>query len=105
MKLDDLTKVQRSLILYLETRIVDRAGRLDSRHLNKEDRDQLKVWNADGFIQYGRIVMEDCNSDGSTWVEFSEEAWDVAHAERRARGHRMLESRNYTRTNERHHAG
>ena len=94
------TKVQKSLLLYLETCIVDKSARVNLQHMNDEDVEQAETWNEAGFIGYGRIIANDCTATGCMWVTFSDSAWEAAHRERRARGHRMIAGRPYMTTAE-----
>jgi hypothetical protein len=98
--MNELTKDQRVLLLYLECRAVDYGGRVDGRHMNEADFVQATAWDAAGFIGFGRIVAADCSGAGSHWVTLSEAAWEAAHRERRARADRMLSSRTYMTTKE-----
>lgn len=95
-KLKDFSRDERSLLLYLETCAVDLCGRFDDRRINDADRATMKEWHVVGFIDYGRIVAADANRQGAKWVELSEEAWDLAHKERRDRAARN--QRRYTRS-------
>lgn len=88
------------LLLYLETCIVDHAGRVNGRHMNEEDIKTAKRWAGDLFIGFGRIICEHCNANGSFWVTFSEAAWDMSAKARRQRGERQLQSKRYMRTEE-----
>ena len=98
MNLADMTRDERSLLLYFETRMVDYSGRVDTRRMNDDDMEIVDKWKAADFIDYGRIRVADHNMDGSNWVEFSEEAWQLAHQERRARAERG--TRRYMKTAE-----
>jgi|TARA_Y100000310_G_scaffold213229_1_gene214132 hypothetical protein len=95
-----LNKDQLSLLLYLETRLVDHSGRVDARHMNREDIECAEKWNSSGFIEFGRIITEHCNKYGSHWVTFSDDAWNAAHLERRARALRLQGKRDYMTTAE-----
>lgn len=88
-----MTKDERSLLLYLETCIVDHDGRVNSASMNSADREIVAGWVECGFIEYGRIASEFVTRDGGNWVTFSDDAWLAAHKERRARGERMLAGR------------
>lgn len=107
--LDKMTKDERSLLLYLETRAVDQGGLVDIRHMNGEDIKIAHEWDKEGFINYGRVCFEDAQrlSQGgmagkknTAWVELSEEAWTLVHAERKARAVRMWEKRSWKKTSE-----
>ncbi len=95
-----LSKLENSLLIYLEARLVDDAGRVDMQKVNGEEREIIEKWCASGLIQFGRIASEYVTEDGSNWVLFSEEAWIAAHAERCARAARLQEDRNYITTEE-----
>lgn len=90
----ELTRVQSSLLLYLECRATDHAGRIRDENMNAEDFAQAKAWNDEGFIKFGRVASNFIRDGGGAhWVKLSDEAWAVAHAARRARGERMWEGR------------
>jgi hypothetical protein len=93
-----MTTFECSLLLYLETCAVDYGGGVDANHVNSADMEILERWNVEGFVQSGRIAFHDVErmykrSKGrrraTLWAELSEEAWAVAHEERRARATRM----------------
>lgn len=90
--LESMTKDERSLLLYLETRAVDYGGKVDTRHMNAEDMAIAKNWNTEGFVKFGRIKFHDINilSKMTHWCELSDEAWTLAHQERRARCTRIM---------------
>jgi len=97
MKLDGMTKDERSLLLYLETRAVDYGGKVDVRHMNKEDMDIAKGWNTMGFLKFGRIKFHDITHNMSHWCELSDEAWAIAHEERRARYERLAPQQTFSK--------
>src|SRR3972149_3347597 len=76
-------------LLYYETRAVDYGGRVDVRRMNQVDIEIAKRWNAEGFIRFGRIAARHITTDGTHWCILSEEAWTLAHKERRARQERL----------------
>ena len=81
--LNKMSKEERSLLLFLETRAVDYGGRVNIQHMNEEDMKIVEKWNKEDFLEFGRIVMRNHNSDGTHWVKLSEDAWRLAHKERR----------------------
>ncbi len=100
--LDQLTKDERSLLLFLETRAVDYGGRVKTPRMNGQDFDTAAEWSKQGFIRFGRIAAR-YNADndyGTHWVELSAEAWQLAHEERRARYARLNKSRTWKTTEE-----
>lgn len=103
--LKNMTNDERSLLLYLETRAVGYGGLVAPRHMNAEDFCIAKKWDKEGFIGFGRLVSESCNyTTCSHWVTLSEEAWELAHKERRARQKRLYDIRTWTTTKEKREA-
>lgn len=76
------TKLERSLILYLESRAVDNSGLLDNRQMNKEDMDLCKKWNEIGFIKFGRVPFNDIQGSKTHYAILTPEAFAEAHKER-----------------------
>jgi len=100
MKLSEMSKDERSLLLFLETRAVDFGGRVDTRHMNDIDMAIANRWNKESFVSFGRIVIRHHNSQGTHWCKLSEEAWELAHAERRQRELRLWHKRSWITTAE-----
>lgn len=98
MNLENMNRHERSLLLYFETCAVDFNGRVDLRRLNDADVQIAECWNENGFIGFGRVCHKDHNSQGRHWVELTEDAWSLAHQERRARHKRN--PRRYMKTAE-----
>lgn len=99
-----MTREEISLLLYLETRAVDYAGRVDGRHLNAADREIIKRWVESGFIQFGRICAADVNAQGAEWVSLSYAAMKEVHAARLAKAERTWAARTYQTTEEKRNA-
>lgn len=102
-----MTKDERSLLLFLETCFVNNGGLVDVRHMNEEDKMLAQTWTAEFFIDFGRLSYADVERlskyNGhlyTAWVTLSDEAFDLAHQERRARAKRMYEKRNWRKTSE-----
>jgi hypothetical protein len=91
----ELTREEKSLLLYMETQAVDYGGKLEAVRMNSDDFAIAKRWNETGFVQFGRIAFHDITKLAGVardhWCVLSEEAWAVAHAERRARCQRLME--------------
>ena len=92
----EMTKDERSLLLFFETCVVDRAGQVPAEKMNGDDHKIAARWKEEGFVDVGRIA----SSGGKLpirglWVTLSEEAWDAAHKERRARAKRMWAARSW----------
>ena len=83
----NLNKTERSILLYAETCVVDYAGLLEGKRMNKDDIEALKKFEADGLLKFSRIpasvlhgmVARECTH----WVEFTDAAWTLAHTLRR----------------------
>ncbi len=92
-----LTRDQKSLLLYLESRATDHAGKLKSEQLNDADRANLDAWNKTGLVKSGRIAHKDLINDGChLWAELSDNAWWLAHSLRRAKAKRLWDSRSWS---------
>lgn len=82
-----------SLLLYLESRLVEHGGTVVFKKIRQEERRILQKWIDDGFIFFGDIKPEDIrNFDGfqvDKWVLFSPQAWRVARRERFRRAMRL----------------
>lgn len=102
--LESMTREERSLLLYLETAVVDYGGRYKGQCINDGDREIMDRWADDGFITHGRICAADHNRDGALWVQLSPEWLELAHCERKARAKRTWEARRYRTTEEHRNA-
>lgn len=85
----DLTKEEKSLLLFLEVCIVDRACIVNTVHMNEEDMYIAKKWDRDGLIQFGRVWSTEVKEGRTHYVIFSERAFELAHQERKERGERQ----------------
>jgi len=95
--LDTMTSDERSLLLYFETRAVDHGGLVDVKHMNKEDMEIAEKWDKEGFVKFGRIKFHSI-AVSSHWCELSDEAWNIAHAERKARCARIMSKQTIDKT-------
>lgn len=98
--LETMTRDERSLLLYFESRAVDNSGRIDMRRMNKYDREIAEKWNSEGFARFGRIAAEYLTDQGTHWCHLSDEAWRLVHAERKARAAHTWENRRWQTTEE-----
>jgi len=93
MLLSEMTYDERNLLLYLESVSVDYGGLVHSQRINDDDRKVLKNWDEQGFISYSRLTLPSIGTlhdkHNTSLVYLSEEAWSLAHEERRARNLRM----------------
>jgi len=98
-----MTKDELSLLLYFESRAVDNGGTVDTRHMNDIDMEIAKKWNSDGFVEFGRVCFEDiekARGKYTHWCYLSDEAFVLAHSERKARAGRVWEKKNFATTEE-----
>jgi hypothetical protein len=98
MNLSEMTKDERSLLLYLETCAVDYGGKVESKHMNNDDFEIAKRWNESGFVKFGRIKFKSIIAGKDHWCELSDEAWSIAHQERKARYNRIIKAMPIDRT-------
>ena len=90
----ELTRSEKSLLMYFETQAVDYGGTLESVRMNAHDHSIAKRWRESGFVHFGRVAFNDIKTHGGTardyWCVLSEQAWVLAQAERRARCDRVM---------------
>jgi hypothetical protein len=88
------TNDEKSLLLYFETQSVDYGGLIESVRMNDSDFTKAKEWDTLGFVQFGRIAYTDIKIKNGVardhWCVLSDDAWLVAHAERRKRSERVM---------------
>jgi hypothetical protein len=91
-----LNKTEQNLLMFLETCIVDKFGKVASAHMNSEDFDITEDWTQTGFIKFSRLPFADIDKNkafpNTHVVKFSSEAWTLAHQFRRERGERHVET-------------
>lgn len=100
--LAELTKEERSLLLFFETNAVDHGGALNTQHMNEADLCIAARWVIEGFIRFGRIAARSLPLGGGRthYVELSPEAVMLAQEERRARIERLRKGRNWSKARE-----
>lgn len=95
--LTTMTKDERSLLLFFEVACVDQSGGLNTQHMTADDMEIAKRWDSEGFIGFGRINSAivfngDRPKTATHWITLSDEAWELAHKERRARSNRIQQN-------------
>lgn len=88
-KLDAMAGLERSVLLYLESRAVDHGGLVDAARMNAADFKIARGWSVEGLIRFSRIpsgLWDQVRSGSRHVVELSDEAWQCAALERRRRG-------------------
>jgi hypothetical protein len=89
-----MSKDEKSLLLYLETRSVDHRGFVDAQHMNADDFKICERWEAEGFLRFSRIPSKEWKAVDQYRpgvrhaVELSDLAWAVASLERKRRAER-----------------
>jgi hypothetical protein len=104
----ELTKEEKSLVLFLETQAVDHSGLVNTSSMNGDDRTILARWIEEGFVASGRVCSESIEHWGlikpnevrCLWVRLSPEAWKAAHKERIERAERLWKRREWKTTKE-----
>jgi hypothetical protein len=90
---EDLTDAEKSLLLYLEDRIVNNSCQVDSKHMNFDDFDIAKKWNDSNFLIFkrlpGKYILDNSHNTNSHYVKFNEQSWDFAQRLRKERGSRQ----------------
>lgn len=99
-KLSEMTKDERSLILFFESASVDYGGRLNTAHMNADDMKIAKDWTSEGFVTFSRIASKFLCSDKTHSVVLSEDAWRIAHEERKERFNRLYSKKTWLTTTE-----
>jgi hypothetical protein len=100
-----LSRDEQSLLLFLETCVVDHGGLVNLGHMNGGDYNIAERWAKEGFIQFGRVASATMppvsrTSAWSHWCQLSEEAWKSVRILRRERAERLWKSRSYRTTEE-----
>lgn len=91
MNTKDLSAEQLSTLLYLETRAVDHGGRVEAVKLNTGDMQLCREWHDEGFIEFRRLSWQEVRGAMTHKVSLSDDAWQIAHSERRKRAERSYE--------------
>jgi len=85
-----------SLVLFLETQLVDYGGTVATAHMNKEDFEIAEKMEKEGLITFRRLpgsyvfnVKKNVRKV-SHRIDFSEKMWEIAHKERCDRAARLI---------------
>jgi hypothetical protein len=102
--LKEMSKDERSLLLFFESACTERGGTFNPQHMNDNDRNIADKWKEEGFIDHGRIcsdyIRKNPGFKNILWVLLGDEAWDLAHQERKARCQRLYDQRVWVKTSE-----
>lgn len=86
-----MNKNEASILTYLETCLVDSAGKIVSARMNAEDWAIMEKWKDKGLIDFGRRPFKDIpntRTASTHWVRFSESAYRLAYKCRQERAER-----------------
>lgn len=89
-EIGELTKDERSLLVYCESCLVDYGGLLEGQRMNEADLKALRKFEVSRILKYGRIpsalLGEYVGSRKPThWVQFNKDGWIVAQELRKRR--------------------
>jgi hypothetical protein len=78
---DNLSRDERSLLLYAETCAVDHSGLMEGIRMNAADHQALKSLKAGGYLDHGRIPASLLKEAGTRthWVTLTQQGWALAH--------------------------
>ncbi len=99
MNIDEMTKEEKSLLLFFETASVDGWAKFDMGCLNDDDRVTAEKWNAQSFVKSGRICMKDIYKKAH-WCHLTDGAVEIAATLRRERANRIWEKKGFMTTAE-----
>ncbi len=99
---ESMSRVERSVLLYAETTLVDYGGLMEGARLNQYDYHALDTLQAAGLLTWGRVpgrlLGQFVSRNITHWVEFTDAGWDLAHHLRRITCQRSRDaSSNYKR--------
>ena len=99
-ELAKMSKDERSLILFFESASVAYGGRLNTAHMNADDIKIAEDWTDEKFVTFSRIASHFLKGDKTHSVVLSDDAWRIAHEERRQRFNRLYLKKNWLTTSE-----
>jgi hypothetical protein len=100
VNIESMSKGEKSLLLYLESRATNHSGLINVSQINKEEIDICNRWNKKGFIQFGRVVARNVRSYCFMWCKLPESTFKIAHKLRKERADRMWLNKNWLSTEE-----
>ena len=93
-----MNKNEKSILLYLETCLVDQRGRVESQRMNEEDFENIEKFKKENLIDFGRIPFKELEKLNKLsgpriythWIKSTDEAWKSAHKFRRERAEKYI---------------
>ena len=95
-----LTKDEESILLYLETCLVDQRGKVEGKRMNQIDLDIIEKWKEQNILDFGRLPFAEIEKRKgyaycpTHWVQFTSSAWEMALRARRKRAERHVDTLN-----------
>lgn len=93
---DNISRDQRSLLMYAETCAVDHGGLLEGSKMNAADLAALSTLADGGILTFGRIpgrLVGTFRRPITHWCDLTEAGWALAHQLRRARAAKVEPTR------------
>lgn len=88
-EIEKMTKDEKSLLLYFETCLVDKDGRIMAKRMNEIDFEIAKKWTKEKFVSLKGIPIKEVKNKGiyteTHTVCFSEKAFQMVYYLRKAR--------------------
>jgi len=93
----DLSSGERSTLMYIESRVVEHRGELDSQQMNYDDQSHIKLFTAAGLLE---VDEPERNPDSprehiEKVTRFTDDAWRLASECRQMRADSWMEERDY----------
>lgn len=90
---ESLSRKERNTLMYIENRVVDHGGKLDTAQMNYEDHQNIKLFKAAGLLDVAEPKLDPGKARGPHDVEasveqvgfFTDEAWDIVRDSRQMR--------------------
>lgn len=90
---DTMSKVERSILLYLESCAVDAGGLAEGRRMNDEDATAIEKLKAEGLLEFSRIqgtmLGSATNKNWTHWAHLTAAGWALAGNLRQLRAARL----------------
>ena len=88
----ELTKDEKSLLMFFEDMAVNQGGVIDDpRKMNDDDIEIMKRWNKESFVLSKRVHLKEDERRRLTYaLRLSEDAWELAHQLRKERAERHI---------------
>lgn len=89
-KAEDLSKDEKSILVYVECCAVDAGGLLEGQRMNAADHEALRKFKAAGLLDYGRVPARLLGTGARNWTHWCDlnaVGWSLASELRKLRAH------------------